>query len=414
MPGIKGGTMMKKVCVSFGTGCPRAMLDAAVIIEYFSKNELGLTSNLAESDIIIASLCGVTARAEHINLKLLSFIDKKRRAEALIIVTGCLAGIDKEKLLEISNVLPISRAQFDKFDDLIGANIKINEIPYPNDLRSYSNYLYSSLSKSERFLAKFKISGENVCKLVNSAQSYITPLSEPKPSGKGDFLIKVVDGCLSQCTYCALKLGAGEFRSRKLDDIITDMQKGISQGYKNYRLIGEDCGAYGQDIGLSVIDLLRGLTLFKGEYQIFIDDFSPIWLIKYQEELIDIFSKNNNKFGFIGIPIQSGNDRILNLMNRGYSALDVEKSLVSIRREVPNIRIRTHVIVGFPTETEKEFNNTISLLKLVDFDRVAIYKYTDRPNTIASTYTGKISEFVITKRIIKLSLALKGKARYIS
>jgi tRNA A37 methylthiotransferase MiaB len=192
------------------------------------------------------------------------------------------------------------------------------------------------------------------------------------------------------------------------------MQKGISQGYKNYRLIGEDCGAYGQDIGLSVIDLLRGLTLFKGEYQIFIDDFSPIWLIKYQEELIDIFSKNNNKFGFIGIPIQSGNDRILNLMNRGYSALDVEKSLVSIRREVPNIRIRTHVIVGFPTETEKEFNNTISLLKLVDFDRVAIYKYTDRPNTIASTYTGKISEFVIAKRIIKLSLALKGKARYIS
>jgi len=405
---------MKKVCINFGTGCPRAMLDAALMVDYFLKNDWELTSNLAESDIIIASSCGVTGRAEDISLNLISFIDKKRKPEGLIVVTGCLAGIDREKVLQISNTMAITRSQIDKFDDLIDANIKINQIPYPNELNKYTDYLYSSLSKSERTLAKLGVSKEIICKFISSAQNYISPLPESTTNTKGDFHIKVVDGCLSHCTYCALKLGAGEFRSRKLDDIIADMQKGISKGYKNFRLIGEDCGAYGQDVGLNVVDLLRELTLFKGEYQIFIDDFSPIWLIKYLEDLIDVFSKNNDKFGSFGIPIQSGSDRILNLMNRGYSALDVKNSLLPVRKELNNIDLGTHVIVGFPSETGSDFNDTLSILNQIDFDRVDIYKYADRPNTVASTYSDKISELVMAKRIIKLLYAFSGKACFVA
>jgi len=204
---------------------------------------------------------------------------------------------------------------------------------------------------------------------------------------------------MSKCTYCAIKFGAGPLRSIPLAAAVGEFRSGLSHGYDLFRLTAEDVGSYGQDIGLCIVDLLRELNAGPENFKLLLDDFSPIWLVRYFPELLELFSTEHRRIKYICLPIQSGSERILQLMAREYTAEEARRCLLALKKAAPEIDLRTHVLVGFPGETEEDFAETLDFLKSVKFNLVSIYNYSERVGTEATTFPGKIPERVKLQRV---------------
>ena len=164
-------------------------------------------------------------------------------------------------------------------------------------------------------------------------------------------------------------------------------------------LIAGDVGCYGVDIGISVIELLSALFAVKGSYQIIIKEFNAQWVVKYFEELMQLFKQHHEKIDYIVVPVQSASNRMLRLMKRPYTIEDVKKYLNIIKMEVPDLQISTHIMVGFPGETDADFKESVDFIKEYEFPFVDIYAYDDRPNTAASQMEGKVSSEIIEQRV---------------
>jgi tRNA A37 methylthiotransferase MiaB len=401
---------MKKACVSYPIGCDRSMLDATHIVKYLKANDYEITNNFQDADLILMGACGVTSKAEKYSIKYLSIANKKKKVLAQLVVFGCLTGIAEQYIKNKYHAIILNRATFHQLDKTINAKNQFSRVKMPNDLYNYRNYLKMSFSFYDRLSSKFNISLDVVSKSIEKINNFVHyGKTRPKFTLRDTrtFDIRVATGCDADCSYCVIKIATGSFSSKPLDEILEELNHGLSQGYDLIRLLAEDIGAYGQDQGLSVVDLLQALTSINADYQICIDDFSPRWLIKHYPQLHEIFAKNLDKIRYICMPIQSGSDMVIRLMHRGYSATEAKQLMAVLRRSFPFLKFTTHIIVGFPGETEDDFAETLQFIKDVKFDRVDIYKYTDRPNTLSITMDNKISEFNKFKRIVRIIRSLE-------
>jgi tRNA A37 methylthiotransferase MiaB len=169
-------------------------------------------------------------------------------------------------------------------------------------------------------------------------------------------------------------------------------------------LLSEDIGCYGKDIGTGITELLR--MLFQAgrdnDFKIVISNFNAQRFIEYYEELKAVFIKNKDKILFIQIPIQSGSNRILELMNRRYCVEDLDRCLKDIKQAIPSLNITTDMIAGFPGETENDFQESLDFLKRNKFRYADIFGYEDRPDTLANSMNNKVPQEVIERRKIGL------------
>ena len=214
------------------------------------------------------------------------------------------------------------------------------------------------------------------------------------------FYIRISRGCLGDCSYCAKKFATGSLISNPIEEIVNTFNKGLDAGHRMFFLLSEDIGCYGKDIGSGIVELLN--ALFKigknKEFKIAISNLNAHWFIKYYEQLKGILIENENKILFIQVPIQSASNRVLQLMNRHYSIEDLEGCLQDIKQRSPSLNLTTDMIVGFPDESESDFEKSRSFLKRNRFSFVDIFGYEDRPNTLANKMNNKISREVIEKR----------------
>jgi MiaB/RimO family radical SAM methylthiotransferase len=222
--------------------------------------------------------------------------------------------------------------------------------------------------------------------------------------------IQISVGCLGKCTYCSEKFIV-KLKSRKIDDILEAVKDGINRGYQLFALNADDVSAYGKDNGERIEILLERVLNIKGNFYVCIPEFNPNGL---SPKVIELLS--NKKVLYITIPIQSGSNRVLDKMKRPYHIEELLDSIKEIKKNNKRIKINTHVIVGFPGETEEDFNKTLKVIKKGYIDRLKIFKYSDRPGTEASEMDNKISEEekerrkkilrkqIITNSIKKLSL----------
>jgi tRNA A37 methylthiotransferase MiaB len=169
-------------------------------------------------------------------------------------------------------------------------------------------------------------------------------------------------------------------------------------------LIAADAGAYGQDVGENIVNLLACLFEYKGHFRLVCDDFHPKWLIKYSSQLLDIFQSNTNRLGYIGIPIQSGSQRILQLMRRDYSIPDLRSSLGNLKQKCEDLKLITHILIGFPGETKEDFNETIDFLREVRFRNIYVFKYSDRPNVPSADLPHKVGTMTKELRLLRFYL----------
>jgi tRNA A37 methylthiotransferase MiaB len=410
--------MQRTVCIAVGRGCPRTYVDLARLRSYFEANSWVITRSISEADVIVMSTCGYVQEEEDMSLSYLKSIRRRQKTGAALIATGCLARLDPDRLASEYAAIPYAPSTEREIDDLIGASVPLSSVCDPPVIAPTLLDGARSLSGWQRFRAysavpeRLPIQGAMWLRKAVKGQRKV-------PSYLGDdcFHIRVSKGCASECTYCVIRKAAGEQTSKPLARIQAEFQAAMAAGASRIRLVSEDVGAYGIDLGLSVVDLLR--CLFEtGPLPVCWDDFGPRWLIQHFTALAQLVASHPDRIIYAGFPVQSGSDRILGLMNRGHSAADVERCLTELRRVAPSLPLRTHVLVGFPGETRADFRKTLQLVHSVGFAEVASFVYSDRDGTVASGLPGHVPgviklarncEFRCRFRAVSPKTALSGR-----
>lgn len=213
------------------------------------------------------------------------------------------------------------------------------------------------------------------------------------------FYIKISTGCLSGCTYCGVRKSRGAVKSKIIEDVLHEFQEGLQKGFKHFSLLGTDLGAYGKDLHHTLTDLLEEILKLEGHYKIGLRNVNPYHLKGMLNELLPIKSK---RIWYMECAAESGSNRILELMKRNYSVEEYKDCIQAIGRVHPDIILRTQLMVGFPTETEQDFAETLHLLDHVALDYVEVYEYSECPGTLAITMRPKVPEQIKKQRFRKL------------
>lgn len=323
-------------------GCISNRVDASRVEEFFKANGWVRAESIEEASVIILMSCGFTEVSENYNIERLIELQHRKKGEAQIMVGGCLPSINKERLYQVFNGPVFSPRTMSTLNTLIPSKVSIEAISPTAD---------DGLTKA----------------------------------------LRISTGCMSHCSYCAIPFANGRTKSRSIDEILEDVERITETGFRKIRLVSEDVGAYGQDVGLSIADLLSDLAACDGRFEIYLDNLNPNWFFQYKTELIDLFHSEKIAKRF-NVPIQSGSNRLLSLMRRDYTIAEVQEVLECLLEALPQSKISTDLIVGFPTETEEDFEATKSLLEGYPFCYVEIFTYEDRPRIGALKLEPKIPD----------------------
>ncbi|WP_316504560.1 tRNA (N(6)-L-threonylcarbamoyladenosine(37)-C(2))-methylthiotransferase [Nitrosopumilus sp.] len=198
-------------------------------------------------------------------------------------------------------------------------------------------------------------------------------------------IVEIASGCMSECTFCQTKLSKGNLSSYRLGDIVRQVQTEISEGCKEIWLTSTDNGCYGFDIGTDLPSLVRKVSEIPEDFMIRVGMMNPMYMPRIKDELIESFD-NDKVFKFLHIPVQSGSDRVLHDMKRGHMAVTFREIVEKARKRFVDFTISTDIIVGFPSETEEDFEKTVALLEETRPDVVNLSRYSTRPGTDAAEW----------------------------
>lgn len=309
-----------------------------------SKAGYKLLNNLKEANFILIHTCGVKKATEDKILQRLKTLSKLGKP---IIVSGCLPKINLKAVLKSS----------------------------PNAI------LLDPYSVDKILLA---IESSGVSKKIFFSNQPLTKLCLPKIRlNKYIEIIQIAEGCLGSCAYCCTKFARGKLFSYPIEVILKRVKEALENGVIEVWLTAQDVGAYGKDLGVNLIDLLNKIIELPYEFKVRIGMMNPTYALEMVEDLKYIY-RNEKIYKFAHIPIQSGSDKILKDMNRLYTIEDFKEIVKTLRNEVENLSLATDIIVGYPTETNEDFNLTLALLEEIKPDIINISKYNHRPGTKAS------------------------------
>jgi tRNA A37 methylthiotransferase MiaB len=400
----------QQVCIAYVNGCPRSAMDVALLHDYFKANDYTITRRFQNANLVVCSACGVDVLCEDKSIKYLSIADKKRPKDSQFIVIGCLAGINEEKIRENFDAKLIPPVRLSELDDIIGAKVKITQLRDPNYIKPYMAkstecfgrfYRFGTPQEFCRALVRKAVTVSGLRRilvalsLIRNVRHSLEPVDKP-------YCLRIAHGCMGQCSYCAIRFAAGPLRSKSMDDILEEFDRGLNQGFTEFSLIAGDVGAYGQDIGSNIAELLRKILSRKGNYKITLFDFGPQWFIQYASELIRLLASNKKRISMLMLPVQSGSDRILSLMRRDYKASEIIQAVKQLLKAYPQVLLSTHVLVGFPGETEEDFQMTVELLRTLRFQRVDIYEYSERPKIGSLNLPNQVPQEEIKRRATTL------------
>ena len=337
-------------------GCQQNEADSEKIRGYLAEMGYAFTQNEFEADVIVINTCAVR---EHAEMRVLGNVGalnhtKKAKPEQIIAVCGCM--VQQEHMAEkIKMSYPIV--------DLVFG---------PHELWRFPELLNAVMTRHKRIFATAKDDG-SVAEGI--------PLQR---DGKVKAWLSIMYGCNNFCTYCIVPYVRGRERSRRPEDIVAEARQLVEEGYKDITLLGQNVNSYGKDLGTGTdfADLLRMVNDIPGD---FILRFMTSHPKDATEKLFRTMAECKKCAHHIHLPVQAGNDRILKAMNRHY---DREKYLAQVklaREYMPDLVLTTDIIVGFPGETDEEFEDTISLCEEVRYDAMFTFIYSKRVGTPAAS-----------------------------
>ena len=352
---------MKNIKIGFvSLGCSKNQLDTEVMLSILSDEGFEITNEESEADVIIINTCAFIndAKQEAIDNILDIAWFKKHRHLKKIIVTGCLAERYREQIFE----------QMPEVDALVGVG----------SIKNIAEAVRRSLS-GERYSS---FEDKNVSELGGSRM-----LTTPPHAA----YLKIAEGCDNRCTYCAIPLIRGRFRSRTVEDIVEEAKLLDADGCKELSLIAQDTSRYGLDLyGKYMLpELIRRIC---AETEIPWIRLLYCYPDKITDELIDEIANNDRVVKYIDLPIQHINNDILKAMNRHGDRATIEDAIKRLREKIPDITLRTTVITGFPGETEEQFEELCDFIKETKFDRLGAFAYSREEDTPAYDFPDQIDE----------------------
>lgn len=360
--------------------CTRVKLYGIDVKNTFLINGHVITNRIEDADIILINTCSFLKVKEEYFIKQIKELYYNKKPNQTIVVIGCLPNVNRKGIEEIgSDILMFAR--------------DINEI------RSYFNLTKIPQTRATSVKDKLNFK-QNILYWFNRIFLHSKHIEYRLKRSKVCYL-QISTGCLGRCAYCSERF-ITKLKSRPIDEIIDAIKDGYSRGFRLFALNSDDASAYGKDIGTSLENLLLRVVEMKEKFYITIPEFNPGGLTPKVLECL-----RDKKFLYITIPIQSGSQKILNLMRRPYDIEEVLKKVKKIRGLNKKLKINTHVIVGFPGETEEDFNATKKVLQSGLFDRVKVFKYSERPNTEAIELPNKIDQTTKDLRALKLLKTMK-------
>lgn len=344
-------------------GCKVNSYESNFMKEALVKNGFSFCNLNEKCDILILNTCTVTDTSDKKSLKEVRRL-KRENPNAILVVCGCSVQNDKTK-----------------YDDL-GINILMGNINKSNIVSIIEKYLDDKTPVE--YVAKTRdLPFENM---------------EVDVSDHTRAYIKIEDGCDNFCSYCIIPFVRGKKRSKDFSLVLREVEHLANNGYKEIVLTGIDTGGY-ESNGKDLTDLIHEMSKVKGIERI---RQSSIEITQINDKFIEELKNNNKICDHIHIPLQSGSDSILKLMNRKYDLKYFFDKIDMIRSVRPDISITTDVIVGFPGETEEMFLETMQTCKKINFSKIHAFPYSERKGTKASMMDGKVPESVKHERVKKL------------
>ena len=362
---------MNKKIGFISLGCAKNLTDTETMLGILAERGFEITADASLADVIVVNTCAFidSAKEESINAILEMAAYKEDKCE-LLIVTGCLA----------------QRYSDDILAEMPEADIILGTTDYERIAEVIERY-YENGEKTS------SVSDEN------KAVSYDLPRVQSTPEHTA--YLKIADGCDNFCTYCIIPKLRGKFRSRPQDSILSEARTLAANGVKELILVAQDTACYGKDTGEGTLaSLLASLGKIDGIEWIRLQYCYPE---NITDELIDEIASNPKVVKYLDMPIQHISDNILKKMGRRSRGALVRSLIDSIRKKIPSVVIRTSLIVGFPGETEADFEELTDFLTQYKLDKVGIFTYSREEGTPAYDYDGQISEDIKEDR---LSLAM--------
>ncbi|MCH5209910.1 MAG: 30S ribosomal protein S12 methylthiotransferase RimO [Oscillospiraceae bacterium] len=357
-------------------GCAKNQTDAEIMLGILASDGFNITYDASEADVIIVNTCGFIEQAKQESIDaILEMAQYKEDRCKLLIATGCLAERYSDEILkelpEVDAVL--GTGDYDKIAEVI-----------------------RDAFKGEKVV----ISGH-----INRTPEERLPRILSTPSYTA--YLKIADGCDNNCTYCAIPLIRGHYRSRKIEDIVDEAETLAANGVKEIILIAQDTSRYGSDIyGENSLDkLLEKLVEVEGIEWIRVHYFYPEAIT---DSLIDVMAKYDKICNYIDMPVQHGNNYILRRMARRTTQEQMRERIKKIREKMPDCTIRTSIIVGFPGETEEHFNDLYEFVKEVRFDRMGVFTYSKEEDTPAASFPDQVDEETKNERLDALMRLQQG------
>ena len=364
---------MKKTVAFYTLGCKVNQYETNAMEQQFIKNGYEIVNNTEKADIYIVNTCTVTNMAERKSRQMLRRA-KEINQSAIIVVCGCYAQVAKNELEKIPEI-----------DIILGINEKNNIVEI------VEKYIQEHSIKEEV---------EDVSK-----QNEFLDFGDVTYTEKNRAVVKVQDGCNMFCSYCIIPYARGRIRSRKIESVVSEIEKIAQQGIKEVVITGIHVASYGKDFDetsnkkIRLIDLLEEINKINGIERIRLSSLEPTIV---DEEFTKRLSKLEKICDHFHLSLQSGCDETLKRMNRKYTTSRYKEATDILRQHYPNVSFTTDVIVGFPGETDEEFDKTYEFLKSIDFYRMHIFKYSPRRGTVAEKMPNQVDGNIKEKRSNKL------------
>ncbi|HJN19444.1 MAG TPA: tRNA (N(6)-L-threonylcarbamoyladenosine(37)-C(2))-methylthiotransferase [Candidatus Nitrosopelagicus sp.] len=324
-------------------GCSASFADSEMISGLIVNGGHTLTENESDSDLNLIVTCSVKdATATKMVYRI-----KKSQSKPLI-VAGCLPKAERHTV-----------EKFAKNASLMGPN---------------------SIGKTVQIIEKTLDGSKMVC----LDDTDISKVGIPKVRLNHTVgIVEIASGCMSECTFCQTKLAKGDLKSYRIGDIVRQVKTELADGCKEIWLSSTDNGCYGLDIGEDLSSLINNVSEIPGEFRIRVGMLNPMFIPRIRNNLLKSF-ENDKVFRFLHVPVQSGSNNVLNNMKRGHTVETFKNVVKEFRTKFGPFTISTDIIVGYPTETEEDFQETVKLLKETKPDIINLSRYSRRPGTVAA------------------------------
>ena len=356
-------------------GCKSNQYDSSAIEDILRQNNFEIASSSASADVFIVNTCTVTGKADYQSRQLIRRA-KAENPDAIIVVTGCYAQVTAQEVAQIEGV-----------DYIIGNPEKGKILQYINEGKRKSPRIEIGVVSSERSLG----------------------LRAKGSSGRTRSYLKVQDGCNNSCSYCIIPKARGVSRSLPVPEILQEIESLVADGYKEIILTGIHLGAYGLDLTVkgnrqsghsaNIAILIREIDRRNYPCRFRISSLDPD---EVSDELIEIIADSRTICNHLHLPLQSGDDNVLQRMNRLCIGRLFAEQVEKIAKMIPDVSIGVDIIAGFPGEGEKEFSNTYNLLNNLPISYMHIFPFSKRKGTLAADFPDQVEAKGIKERCERL------------